>query len=162
MLGVVIIKSDNFFISALVIFLLLIVALAIYGGTVGVSNSDEVMPYDFVNFTMNIPKGDFLNEDFSGDMSTFTEQNNEYVISYLSSIGIYDEMVEEYTSLPATASVENVDNITAIHYFADSESDVDFEYVVLTGDDYQVVMLEGNDIDLLKKMASSVKFSDSF
>ena len=53
-------KSNNFFISGLVIFLLLILALAIYGGTTDISSSSDMMPYDFVNFTMDIPKGDFL------------------------------------------------------------------------------------------------------
>ena len=152
-----IMKNSKLLITLLVVFLALIAVLAIYGGTVGVESEDEMMPYDFLNFTMDIPKGVFLDESINDNISTFREENGDFLITYIASEGIYQQMLDNYNSLNSSVEVEG--NLTIVHVINKGTVEFPYSNVVLVGSDNQVVSLEGNNLDLLKTMGNSLKFN---
>ena len=152
-------KDSKLFIRLLVAFLILICALAIYGGTVGVSSEVEMMPYDFVNFTMDIPKGSFLDESLDDNISTFKDTEGNFLITYMNSDGIYDEMINLYVNSSNNSSVEYDDDLVIVHLGNNGIADSSFSELFLKGNDDQVVLIQGNDVDLLKNMTNSLKFN---
>ena len=153
-------NDSKVFIRLLVAFLILICALAIYGGTVGVSSEVEMMPYDFVNFTMDIPKGSFLDENLDDNISSFEDSNGNFLITYMNSEGIYDEMVNLYTNSSSNASFEYDGDLIIVHLGNSVNADSSFSELFLKGNDSQVVLVQGNDVDLLKNMTNSLKFNE--
>ena len=55
-------------------------------------------------------------------------------------------------------SIEVIGNLTVVHISDVNSNYSNFPYVVLTGSGHDLVILEGKDVTMLKRMASSVKF----
>ena len=153
------IKDNKLFITFLVAFLVLIAGLAVYGGTVDNSHETPMMPYDFLNFTMDVPKGTFFDESIDNNVSTFRDTNNEFLITYLNSEGIYQEMIDNYNSSSSDDSVEFEANLTIVHIGNSDIIDSSYNEMIIRGHGDEVVTIQGNDLILLKKMASTLKLN---
>ena len=155
------IKDNKLLISLLIAFLVLIVGLAVYTGSIDTSSESSMMPYDFLNFTMDVPKGTFFDESISYNLSTFKEVNNEFSITYINSDDIYQKMIDTYNSSSSNTSVEFEGNLTIVNI--QNKDIIDFSYgeMIIMGSGDEVIMIQGNDLVLLKNMASTLKLNSN-
>ena len=110
-----------------------------------VESEDEMMPYDFLNFTMDIPKGVFLDESINDNISTFREENGDFLITYIASEGIYQQMLDNYNSLNSSVEVEG--NLTIVHVINKGTVEFPYSNVVLVPKETNNLSKNTNQLD---------------
>ena len=138
------------------------------------SNNTNVTVYNFDSaFTMEVPKGTVFKKSWNtsnefimlGNSKTYDEKGNKFSVGYIESFMVTEDFINFFLEMGNNTNTTKIthEGDLVILEFIGNETERDpaannYTYAVLAKDGHQMVIISGNNVENLVKMAKSIEF----